>query len=104
VTPGQWAVVALLLGLGLIGIPSYAAGWWNGRRCLRLTLDPRMMRPVEHPWTRAEAPTIPFSVAGRFPPEPALLWSEQTAAGAHLVREVHDWVTEAERLIPARWR
>lgn len=112
-TGWQWLLVGVLFALALAGIPGYALGWWNGRRCLRAALDVGRLPPVELGLRFCDqADTLP--IAGRFPVVPPMLESELLALGDKTVRQVHEWTVAAqmtdaalraaERRIPPKWR
>jgi hypothetical protein len=97
----QLFTVWALLALAVFGIPGAALGWAAGRRALRIALDPSRLPPVVDDLgvrVNPEPDTLP--VAGRFPVEPALLWSELAAAGDHTEREIADMIRVAEARIP----
>jgi hypothetical protein len=99
--PQLFAVWALL-ALGVVGIPGYFIGWAVGRACLRGALDPARLAPVDDPDVRVvvEADTLP--VAGRFPVDPGLTWSEVEASGDATAAEVEATAAEAAAEI-RRW-
>jgi hypothetical protein len=98
--PQLFAVWALL-ALGVVGIPGYFIGWAVGRASLRGALDPARLAPVDDPDVRVvEADTLP--VAGRFPVDPGLTWSEVEASGDATAAEVEATAAEAAAEI-RRW-
>jgi hypothetical protein len=97
----QLFTVWALLALAVVGIPGYAIGWAAGRWALRAALDPTRLPPVVDDLgvrVNPEADTLP--VAGRFPVEPPLLWSELAAVGDRTEREIADMIRVAEARIP----
>jgi hypothetical protein len=101
VTGWQLIAVWAMFAVGLVGLPAYFIGWWNGRRCLRAVLDATRLRPVVIHEVRIvsadTATTMPLSRAV----EPPMLWSEQQVALDAIGREVAQMIEAAERR--SRW-
>lgn len=97
-----WQLVTVwgLFGLATFGIPGYFVGWWNGRRCLRIALDPTELRPVVVHEVRIvsgdTAATMPLSRCV----EPPTLWSEHRATLDHHEREVQAMIQAAAEHLP----